>query len=256
MDLNLRGKTVMITGASKGIGAATAEAFAEEGADVWLAARSTEQLEAVCADLSARFGVKATPCPADIRNPQDLARLAGIAEGLDILVNNAGDIPAGPIGVVDEETWRHAWELKVFGYINLIRPVFAAMKTRGAGVIVNVIGAAGESFPAGYIAGAAGNASLMAFTRALGSNSLHSGVRVVAINPGPVETDRMITQARQRARDAHGDPERWRDMLKGMPLDRAAKPREIGDMAAFLASDRSGYTTGTVITINGGGAPA
>ena len=143
MDLKLSGKTVMITGASKGIGLATAEAFAEEGAHVWLAARSAEALEANCADLSARFGVKATPCPADIRNPQDLARLAGIAEGLDILVNNAGDIPAGPLNVVDEERWRHAWELKVFGYINLTRPVFAAMKARGAGVIVNVIGAAG-----------------------------------------------------------------------------------------------------------------
>ena len=130
MDLNLRGKTAMITGASKGIGLATAEALAEEGADVWLAARSADQLEANCADLTARFGVKATPCPADIRNPQDLARLAAIAEGLDILVNNAGDIPAGRIDVVDEETWRHAWELKVFGYINLCRPVFGATKAR------------------------------------------------------------------------------------------------------------------------------
>jgi NAD(P)-dependent dehydrogenase (short-subunit alcohol dehydrogenase family) len=131
--------------------------------------------------------------------------------------------------------------------------VYPQMKARKAGVIVNVIGAAGEQFPAGYIAGAAGNASLMAFTRALGKQAPADGLRVVAINPGPVETERLVMLQRDNAAKTLGDPERWRELTKGMPFGRPAKPEEIGYAVAFLASERSGYTSGTVLTINGGG---
>ncbi len=254
MDLELRGKRVTITGASKGIGAAAAEVFASEGCHLRLAARSKDALEALCARLSDAHGIEAEAHPADLRNPQDLHRLGEAASDCDILVNNAGDIPGGDLSAIDEETWRHAWELKVFGYINLTRIVHAQMKARGSGVIVNNIGAAGETFPANYIAGAAGNASIMAFTRALGSRSLYDGVRVVGISPGPVETDRMVALAKRRAQDRFGDEDRWREELEGMPLGRAAKPREIADLMAFLASDRSGYTTGVIFTVDGGGS--
>jgi NAD(P)-dependent dehydrogenase (short-subunit alcohol dehydrogenase family) len=127
------------------------------------------------------------------------------------------------------------------------------MKARRAGVIINVIGAAGESFPTGYIAGAAGNASLMAFTRALGKGAPADGLRVVAINPGPVETDRLVMLRRAEAQAKFGDPERWRELTAGMPFGRAASPKEIANAVAFLASPLSAYTTGTVLTINGGG---
>jgi NAD(P)-dependent dehydrogenase (short-subunit alcohol dehydrogenase family) len=120
-------------------------------------------------------------------------------------------------------------------------------------VIINVIGAAGESFPTGYIAGAAGNASLMAFTRALGKGAPADGLRVVAINPGPVETDRLIMLRRADAQAKFGDQERWRELTSSMPFGRAAAPAEIANAVAFLASPLSGYTTGTVLTINGGG---
>ena len=153
---------------------------------------------------------------------------------------------------VDEEKWRHAWELKVFGYINLTRHIYAKMKAQGHGVIVNILGAAGERLNAGYIAGSTGNAGLMAFTRALGSRSLADNIRVVGINPGPVETDRMTTRLKFTAREQFGDESRWRELTKHMPLGRAASSREIADMMAFLASDRSAYTTGVVMTIDGG----
>jgi len=155
--------------------------------------------------------------------------------------------------VCSSDLWRHAWDLKVFGYISFCRAVYAQMKARRAGVIVNVIGSAGESFPPGYIAGAAGNASLMAFTRALGKQAPSDGLRVVAINPGPVETDRLVMLRRAEAQAKFGDPERWRELSAGMPFGRPAKPAEIGHAVAFLASPLSGYTTGTVLTINGGG---
>jgi NAD(P)-dependent dehydrogenase (short-subunit alcohol dehydrogenase family) len=141
----------------------------------------------------------------------------------------------------------------VFGYISFCRVVYAQMKTRRAGVIINVIGAAGESFPTGYIAGAAGNASLMAFTRALGKGAPADGLRVMAINPGPVETDRLVMLRRAEAQAKFGDAERWRELSAGMPFGRAASPKEIANAVAFLASPLSGYTTGTVLTINGGG---
>ncbi len=106
---------------------------------------------------------------------------------------------------VDDARWRQAWDLKVFGYISFCRVIYAQMKARRAGVIVNVIGAAGEKFPTNYIAGAAGNASLMAFTRALGKGAPADGLRVVAINPGPVETDRLVMLRKAEAKEKWGD---------------------------------------------------
>ncbi|HLI67193.1 MAG TPA: short-chain dehydrogenase/reductase [Caulobacteraceae bacterium] len=253
MDLNLRGKTVLITGASKGIGAAAAEAFAEEGCDLILAARNAAALEALAAGLSRAHNIRALSHPADLRQGEDIARLAEAAADVDILVNNAGDVPGGSLERVDEETWRHAWELKVFGYINLTRLIYARMKARGrGGVIINDIGAAGERFDANYIAGAAGNAALMTFTRALGGRSVDDGIRVVGINPGPVETDRIVTLMKTRAAAQFGDESRYGELMARFPLGRAAKPREIADLMAFLASDRSAYTSGVVFTVDAG----
>lgn len=253
MDLNLRGKRVLITGASKGIGAAAAEVFAGEGAHLRLAARSVDRLEELAARLRSAHGVEVAVHGTDLRRREDIARLAAEASDIDILINNAGDIPGGALDKIDEETWRHAWELKVFGFVNLTRLVYAQMKARGGGVIVNDIGAAGERFDFNYITGSAGNASLMAFTRALGGRSLAlDNIRVVGINPGPVATDRLITQQKKRAAALLGDEKRWTELLEKMPQGRAAHPREIADMMAFLASERSGYTTGVIVTIDGG----
>lgn len=252
MDLNLRGKRVLITGASKGIGAAAAEAFAEEGCDLHLAARSGDMMQALADRLRKAHQIQVTCHVTDLRKSDDLARLAAAPQTIDILVNNAGDIPQGTIDVIDEEKWRHGWELKVFGYINLTRLVYARMKAQGHGVIINDIGAAGERFNAGYITGSTGNAALMAFTRSLGGTSLKDNIRVVGINPGPVETDRMTTRLKHTARDKFNDETRWRELISNYPLNRAAKPREIADMMAFLASERSGYTTGVIVTIDGG----
>ena len=184
MDLHLRGKSVLITGASKGIGAATAEAFAEEGCNVHLATRSTEAMQALAERFRTAHQVNVTAHTVDLRKSDDLHRLARETAGVDILVNNAGDIPGGSLDKIDEATWRHAWELKVFGYINLTRLVHADMKSRNHGVIVNIIGAAGERFNYDYITGSAGNAALMAFIKSLGGRSLHYGVASLGSIPG------------------------------------------------------------------------
>lgn len=250
MDLALRDKHALITGASKGIGAATAEVLAEEGVHLHLAARNEDDLTKVAEQLRSAHGVDVTTHPVDLRRSEDIAQLAAIP--VDILINNAGDIPGGSLQTVDEEAWRHGWDLKVYGYINLTRLVYAEMKVRGHGVIINDIGAAGERFDFDYIAGSAGNAALMAFTRALGGKSLQDNIRVVGINPGPVETERIIKLMKAHAQSRYGDEARYQEMAALFPRGRAAKPREIADAMAFLASERSAYTSGVILTIDGG----
>jgi NAD(P)-dependent dehydrogenase (short-subunit alcohol dehydrogenase family) len=252
MDLQLAGKKALITGGSKGIGRATADVLADEGCDVTLVARDWGALDEAAKAIRARRQVNVRTISADLSSDAAVRRAAAEAGELDILVNNAGAIPPGDLFSIDDAKWRDAWNLKVFGYISFCRVVYSEMKARHAGVIVNVIGAAGESFPSGYIAGAAGNASLMAFTRALGKQAPSDGLRVVAINPGPVETDRLVMLRRAQAQTKFGDPERWRELTADMPFGRAATPREIANAVAFLASPLSAYTTGTVLTINGG----
>lgn len=240
MDLNLKGKRALVTGGSKGIGRACAEVLATEGCHVLIAARNPGSApNAKAIDLSQRGAAEA---------------LAAWAGDLDILINNAGAIPGGDLLKVQEEVWRRAWDLKVFGYINLTRLVYAGMKARRSGVVVNIIGGAGEKMNAAYIAGSTGNAGLMAFTRALGGASHADGIRVVGINPGPVKTDRLVTLYRQMAETQLGDAGRYEELFKGMSFGRPGTPEEIAWMAAFLASERSSYTSGCIVTIDGGAA--
>jgi NAD(P)-dependent dehydrogenase (short-subunit alcohol dehydrogenase family) len=244
MDLHLRGTRALVTGASKGIGAAVAGVLAEEGCDLHLAARGKDALDDLAARLRTAHGVGVEVHQVDLRQPDDIERLANAVPDIDILINNAGDIPAGSLEEVDQQSWRHAWDLKVYGYIDLTRLVYARMRARGHGVIINDIGAGGERPEFDYIAGSAGNAALMAFTRALGGRSLRDNIRVVGVNPGAVETERIITM--MNTSDA------VRQRMTGLPAGRAAKPHEIADTMAFLASDRSAYTSGVIVTIDGG----
>jgi 3-oxoacyl-[acyl-carrier protein] reductase len=254
MDLKLTGKTVLITGGSKGIGFACAMAFASEGCTVHLASRTKESLEAARDKIRARHNVPVEIHSADF-SKGDTARAVVEAVGhADILVNNAGAIPRGDLFAMTEPKWREAWDLKVFGYVNATRAMLDKMYARKKGVVVNVIGLAGESHNYDYVAGTMGNAGLMAFTRAVGSKSVDHGVRVVAINPPATRTDRMTTLMRHQAQQQLGDPERWPELTKHMPFGRAAEPEEVADLAVFLASDRASYISGVVMTLDGGQA--
>jgi NAD(P)-dependent dehydrogenase (short-subunit alcohol dehydrogenase family) len=252
MELGLKGKSVLITGASKGIGLATAWAFAREGCSLHLAARSPDLLETAGAAIAAECGVMIRTYAMDLSNDARMRELAERAGVPDILVNNAGDIPAGPLDAVDDAALRRGFDLKVFGYISLTRAIYGEMCRRRSGVIVNDIGNSGENWDARYIMGSTGNAALMSFTRALGGVSLDHGVRVVGVNPGPVATDRMVKLMKRRAVDQHGDEGRWQELHRMYPGGRPATAQEVADLMVFLASPRAGYVTGTIVTIDGG----
>ena len=256
MDLDLKGKRVLVTGGSKGIGKASAQVLAQEGCEVMIAARDAQALQAAAAEIKIATGVEVKCKSADLSQRGAAEELAAWAGELDILVNNAGAIPGGDLLTVDEDTWRRAWDLKVFGYINLCRAVYRLMKARRSGVIVNVLGAAGERLNAAYIAGSTANAGLMAFTRTLGGVSHIDGVRVLGVSPGPVATDRLTTLYRQMAATKLGDAARYKELFSGMAFGRPAEPEEIAYTVAFAASARSSYTTGVYITIDGGLAAA
>jgi 3-oxoacyl-[acyl-carrier protein] reductase len=254
MDLNLRGRTALITGASKGIGLASAECLAAEGVNVILVSRTLADLDAARARIAGRHNVAVQVHAYDLSDSRNVDRLAAEHPDIDILVNNAGAIPGGDLQAIEEQRWRDAWDLKVFGYINMCRRFYAEMKSRRRGVIINILGMAGEKMDRGYIAGSTGNAALMAFTTALGGSAGDDGLRVVGINPGAIATDRLITMMRGRAKEHLGDEARWEELMQPLPMGRAGNPREIGVMVALLASDLSAYTTGTIITIDGGAA--
>ena len=183
--------------------------------------------------------------PLDLSDSKSVDILAPECPETDLLVNNGGAIPRGNIAKMDEARWRTVWDLKVFGYVNMTRRFYALMAARKKGSSSTSSALSAKAYS--RTTGSSGNASLMAFTRAMGGTAPRDGLRVVGINPGPVETDRMTTRLRREAQAQFGDGERWREPTKGMAFGRAAW------MAAFLASDKSVYTTDKIITVDGGG---
>lgn len=252
MDLNLRNKTVLITGGSKGIGLACAKEFAAEGCNLHLVSRTKQDLENAKKEIEAEHGVRITIHVFDLSDSKNVDQLVKNCPKIDILVNNAGAIPAGDIQAVEEDRWRAAWDLKVFGYINMTRRYYPLMKDAGGGVIMNIIGLAGVRVDRNYIAGSAGNASIIGFTHAMGAHALDEGMRVLGVCPGAVQTERITTMLKTRAKDEKGDENRWQDYFSGMPLNRPALVEEVADVVVFLCSERASWLTGTTINLDGG----
>ena len=253
MDLDLAGLNVLVTGGSKGIGFSIAKAFVEEGANVTIVSRSKENLKLAEDKLYQKSNVRVRTIVADLSKSESTATLLEQAGDVDILVNNAGAIPGGDLDKIDEATWREAWDLKVYGYINMTRAFYDSMKknSRG-GVIINITGASGSKVIYDYVAGTAANASLEAFSRTVGSYSLDHGVRVLAISPGAIETARLVELLRVRAKAKLDDEEAWSKLLLNMPAGRAGTPEEVANLTLFLASSKASYISGAVYLVDGG----
>jgi len=252
MDLELSGKTALITGGSKGIGRAIAAALLAEGVWVTLTARDAAQLEATRAALGSD---RVRVLPADLSSDAGRLQLLDVIETPDILVNNAGAIRPGRLAEMTMEDIRGDWDLKVFGYIHLCQQVLPKMAARGSGTVLNIIGMGGRANRAPYISGAAANAALIAFTQALGAEAQADGLRVLGINPAPTLTDRMTDFMKSRAREELGDAARWPEMVDParFPFGRPANPEEVAALAVMLASPIVTYVNGTVIDLDGGG---
>jgi NAD(P)-dependent dehydrogenase (short-subunit alcohol dehydrogenase family) len=252
MDIDLKGKSVLITGASKGIGQVIAEYMAAEGCNLHLAARDDGAMTETAYKLTSQHGVQITVHRCDLGDVTQLEKLGNDCKDVDILVNNAGDIPPGTLTDIDSKTWRDAWSVKVFGYIDLTRIIYPHMCARKSGVIVNIVGAAARVPNYRYIAGCTGNIALNMFTQCLGGESMRHGVRVVAINPGPTVPGRHLAHVMARAKRLLGDENRWPELHTKFPSGRAGHASEVAELVVFLASSRAGFISGTAVDIDGG----
>ncbi|MGZ5896137.1 MAG: short-chain dehydrogenase/reductase [Xanthobacteraceae bacterium] len=253
MDLGLARRRVLITGGSQGIGLAVAEGFMAEGCDVVIVARDQARIDKAVAYLKQVGKGRVTGKSINLAERGAAESLAEEFPDTDILINNAGAIPIGDIFEVDEQRWREAWDLKVFGYINLTRAMYVRMRGKPPKVILNVLGTGADKAQWRYACGTPANISLVGLTRALGGRSIDDGIRVVAVSPGAVETERWRGIHMKRAQENLGDASRWREGLnKDQPLGRAAQPEEVANVVVFLASDRASWVCGETVTVDGG----
>ncbi len=253
MDLGLKGKRVLITGGSKGIGAALGHAFAAEGANIILVSRSAEALKVTGDAIRSRHQVTVETYPADLSNGDARAATMAKFPDIDILANNAGAIPGGSIFDLSMEKWIESWQLKVFGYVHMTKLALEQMKPRQSGIIVNIIGMAGPNVRYDYVCGSVGNAGLNAFTKAIGSRSPDYGVRCFGINPAATRTDRIMTLSKARAKSSYGDENRWEETLGDLPFGRLKEPEEVAALAVMLCGPQVAYLSGAMIDMDGGG---
>jgi 3-oxoacyl-[acyl-carrier protein] reductase len=258
MNLDLAGKSALVTGASLGIGKAIAMELAQEGVNIVINARNAERLAATAAEISAATGMRVVAEAGDMAVAADVLRVVERVRSefgrIDILINNAGSSPAGRIEEVSDETWLKSLTLKPMGYVRCARAVVPDMRRQRWGRIINVIGRSGHQPRPWYVVGGAANASLLNFTKALADELAADNVLVNGINPGPVQTPRWDDHISQGAKsNSAAEAAMLAQMIATVPLGRVGTPDEVSGMVAFLCSDRASFITGALINIDGGG---
>jgi NAD(P)-dependent dehydrogenase (short-subunit alcohol dehydrogenase family) len=255
-DLGLTNRRALVTGGTKGIGAAVVDVLRNAGAKIVVAARSVpdrgpEGLRYVAADLSMAEG-----CAVLARSV--LEQLGGI----DIIVSVLGgsSAPAGGFAALDDHEWSKELDLNLMSAVRLDRALLPSMIAQGSGVIIHVSSIQHElPLPESTTAYAAAKAALSTYSKSLSKEVTPKGVRVVRVSPGWVETEAAVALAERLAAQAGTDYEGGKQIimkaLGGIPLGRPAKPREVADLIAFLVSPRAGSITGTEYVIDGGTVP-
>jgi NAD(P)-dependent dehydrogenase (short-subunit alcohol dehydrogenase family) len=257
MDLGLQGKVVVITGASKGIGYASAATFLREGANVVICAREQARLEEAASELRKEGKGEVLAVQADMGSRDDAKRLMKTAfdhfKRLDILVNCAGSSPGGLLLELTEEQWLGSMNLKFMGYVRGMTEGIPYLLESGGGHIVNVIGNDGVKPAYFEITPSAANAADLAITQALAEQYGPKGILINAINPGPVATDRWEGLEKQMARDKGITQEEAHVLaLRSLPLGRICTAQEVADVVVFVASERASYMNGAIINVDGG----
>jgi 3-oxoacyl-[acyl-carrier protein] reductase len=257
MDLKLEGKKALVTGGSEGIGKAIAFGLAREGVDVAICARRRETLAATANDIAAATGRKIFPIPADLTKDADAKNFVESGHRalgrIDILVNNAGSAPGGIIEHLSEADWTQSLQLKFMGYVRCLRYVLPIMVRQGGGRVVNLIGNDGVKPSYWEIAPGAANAAGQNLTLALAGQYGRHGISLVAVNPGPVRTERWAGLVKAMARDMKLTYEEADQLAPAsIPTGRITEPEEVADLVVMLASPRMHSVNGTMIEIDGG----
>jgi NAD(P)-dependent dehydrogenase (short-subunit alcohol dehydrogenase family) len=252
MNLELSGRVAIVTGASRGIGRAIAESLADEGMHITLAARSRDQLDELASAIKTTTLVQAV----DLREPEAPARfVAATVErfgALDLLVNNAGATKRGDFLELSDADWEDGYRLKFFGAMRCARAAWPHLRA-SRGSIVNIVGIGGRTGTAEFTIGGTVNSALLNLTKCLADRGIDDGVRVNAINPGSIATERL--QARLRAFAAERGVEVSQaegEMAKSFRIGRFGQPAEIARVVAFLASPQASYCQGAIIDVDGG----
>ena len=257
MDLGLKDKVAAITGASKGIGYACAETLLREGAKVAICARTAETLEAAAERLREDTGGEVLPVQADMGVREDARRFMQAVYDhfgrIDILINCAGSSPGGLLEDITEEQWFASMNLKFMGYVRAMTEAIPLMRKGGGGSIVNVVGNDGVKPIYFELTPSAANAADLAVNAALAEQYGPQGIRINAVNPGPVATDRWDGLEKQMAKDKGITQEEAHKLaLRSLPLGRICTAQEVANVAVFVASECASYMNGASITVDGG----
>lgn len=256
MDMGLKDKVALVTGGSKGIGKAVAFALAREGCQLAICARGRDMLDQTAQQIHQETGVEPAFFTVDLTKPGEVPRLVkGVIDRLDridILVNNAGSAPGGLLEELSEEQWAQALQLKFMGYVRCCKAVLPHMRKQGKGRVVNIVGNDGVKPSYWEITAGAANAADLNLTLALSEQYAQDNITFVAINPGPVRTERWEGLVAALARDKGITfEEADRKAVSSIPLGRICTPEEVADLATFLASDLAHFINGTMINIDG-----
>jgi 3-oxoacyl-[acyl-carrier protein] reductase len=258
MDLGIRGRAAIVTGASRGIGRETARRFLEEGVRVTICGRNSETLESARADLLRETGGEVHAVRADMTREEDIVRLVEGARQrfgtVEILVNNAGQMYSGRFAVMTDAGLKEQLETKLFGFVRAIRLVYPIMKAQRWGRIVNIIGGAGKE-PDPYMFGSGiTNSALLNITKSLSTEFGEDNVLVNAVCPGWVDTNLWRRNAQGLAQElgAESEEEARRRAARKNALGRFGKPEELADAIVFLCSERASYITGVSLNLDGG----
>lgn len=256
MDYRLAGKAAVVTGASRGLGAAIADSLAREGMRLFLIARDKEKLDQTAADITRRHNVRVDVYPADLSSTAGLesAAQAAIAtlDSIDVLVNCAGATKRGDFFQLSQEDWSNGFALKFFGAVQLSKALWPALK-KSSGSIINIAGL-GARMPSGdFTIGGSVNSALLNFTKALSEIGIRDGVRVNAINPGFFMTDRITHTLRLEAeRTGKSLDQSAEALLARLGATRFGKPEEVGSLVAFMVSNQADYLNGAAIELDSG----
>ena len=257
MDMLLKDKVALVTGASRGLGAASALALAEEGALLALSARDGKALEEKAQHIEKKTGNRCVAIEADLTEKgaaKTVAEAAVDAFGrIDVLINSAGASQGGVFWELEDDVWYDSLNLKLMGTVRMMRAVIPHMMDGGGGRIVNIVGNTGMQPSPRLLPGASANAALLAITRGLAEDVAPYNIVVNALNPGPTRTERWTTlMGRLAESSGRTVADVVRDYTDQIPMNRLAEPEEIGRLAAFLASERAANMTGACLTADGG----